>query len=82
MMVLNHQQRQELTAAEPVALDPITRETYVLIRKDRYDKMRAVLSDDGPSMNEVAKLVQRAMSEDDANDPTLAYYQEKYGRKA
>ena len=82
MMVLNDQQRQELAAAEPQALDPLTKETYVLVRKHVYEKLRALLSDDSPSMGEVAQLVERAMSDDDANDPTLAYYQEKYGRKA
>ncbi len=32
-------------------------------------------------MRQVAELVDTAMHEDDAGDPTLAYYQEKYGRK-
>jgi len=29
------QQRQELSAPEPVAIDPQTRQTYVLVRRER-----------------------------------------------
>lgn len=32
-------------------------------------------------MRQVAILVDRAMREDDANDPTLEFYQKKYEKK-
>ena len=44
--------------------------------------MKSLLTDgDELNMRQVAMLVDRAMSEDDAGDPSLAFYQEKYGRK-
>jgi hypothetical protein len=82
MIVFNEQQRQELAAAQPLAFDPQTNETYVLVRKAVYDKMRRLLENGEPDMREVAVLVDRAMAEDDLGDPTLAYYQQKYGRTA
>jgi hypothetical protein len=44
--------------------------------------MRRLLENGEPDMREVAVLVDRAMAEDDLGDPTLAYYQQKYGRTA
>jgi hypothetical protein len=32
-------------------------------------------------MHQVAALVDRVMREDDAADPTLQFYQEKYGKR-
>ena len=61
--------------AEPVARDPQTRETYVLVRKEAYERMKALLPmddydpDEGPAINEV-------MTEDDASDPLLEGYQQ------
>jgi hypothetical protein len=81
MITLTEQQSQELSGPEPIAVDPRTKEAYVLVRKEVYDRMRALLDDDGPNMHEVAQLVDRAMREDDENDPTLAFYQQKYGRQ-
>ena len=42
-------------------------------------RIRGLLEDDGLDMRQVAVLVERAMRDDDANDPTLAFYQQKYG---
>jgi hypothetical protein len=38
-------QRDELSSAEPVAIDPQTRQVYVLVRKEVYDKLRGILED-------------------------------------
>jgi hypothetical protein len=52
MFELTELQRQELTAAEPVAIDPTTRETYVLVRKAVYDRLKDLLYDDSPWTDE------------------------------
>ena len=66
---------------EPRFLNPRTQETYVLVESKRYGHLRALLSqDEDLDMNQVAILVERAMREDDASDPTLAYYQQSYGK--
>ena len=83
MIELTEQQQKELDASpEPRLLDPRTNKAYVLVGADIFERIRNVLSgDDGPDMRQVAALVERAMHEDDADDPTLAFYQQKYGRK-
>jgi hypothetical protein len=47
MIELTQQQRQELEKPEPTAIDPQTRETYVLVRKEVYERLRGLLSHDG-----------------------------------
>jgi hypothetical protein len=46
MIELTEQQRQELTSAEPVVVDPQTRQEYVLVRKELYLRLRGLLDDD------------------------------------
>jgi hypothetical protein len=46
MIELTETQRQELAQAEPVAVDPLTRETYVLVPKAVYDRFKALLEED------------------------------------
>ncbi len=44
MIELTEEQRQELESPEPArARDPKTNETYVLVRADVYERMRAVI---------------------------------------
>ena len=84
MIALTEQQGQELaraTESPPTVIDPVTNTAYVLVRADVYERMRRVIEDDGLDMREVAVLVERAMREDDAGDPTLDFYQEKYGKR-
>lgn len=76
MIELSEAQRQELSQPEPVAIDPGTGQTYVLVREDIYQRFRNLLEDDMPSREEVALLVERTMCEDDANDPLLHTYQQ------
>lgn len=80
MIELTEQQRQELSAPEPVVIDPQTREEYVLVRREVYGRMRD-LRGGGAGHAPVGVLVDRAMREEDEGDPTLAFYQEKFGRK-
>lgn len=81
MIELTQQQQQIVDAsAEPRLIDPRTRKTYVLVAADVYERLRGLLGeDDGLDMRQVASLVERAMREDDAGDPTLEFYQRKYG---
>jgi hypothetical protein len=52
MIELTEQQRQELEGPEPLALDPKTKEQYVLVRKDVYARMKELLYDDSPWTDE------------------------------
>jgi hypothetical protein len=81
MIELTEQQRRELEAPEPVAIDPLTRATYVLVRSDVYARMKALLTADDYDPDEGAALVNEVMADDDANDPLLESYQH-YGKQA
>jgi hypothetical protein len=82
MIELTDQQRQTLAQNEepPTVVDPETKTVYVLVPRDVYERMRLLL-DEEVDMRQVAVLVERAMQEDDADDPTLDFYQQQYGRK-
>ncbi len=80
MIELTEQQCQELTGPEPVAIDPRTRLTYVLVRKEAYERMKVLLAMDDYHPDEGTALVNELMTDDDAGDPLLESYQH-YGRK-
>ena len=65
------QQRQDLVGPEPLAIDPETRQTYVLLRKEAYDRLKAALALDEYNPDEGTELMNEVMAEDDANDPLL-----------
>ena len=81
MIELTEQQRQELMAAEPVAIDPHTGETYVLVRRETYERFKALLSMEEYDPDEGAAYINEVMAEDDAKDPYLESYQH-YGKQA
>jgi hypothetical protein len=81
MIELTEQQRQELERPEPTAIDPLTRDAYVLVRKDVYERLKPLLAADDYDLDEGAALVNEVMAEDDANDPLLESYQH-YGKQA
>jgi hypothetical protein len=81
MIELTQEQRQELERPEPVAIDPLTRQTYVLVRKEAYERLKALLSLDDYDPDEGLAAMNEVMAEDDANDPLLESYQ-RYGKKA
>jgi hypothetical protein len=81
MIELTKQQRQELSAPEPVAIDPQTRQTYVLVRREVYERLKALLALDDYDPDEGAAYVNEVMADDDAHDPLLESYQ-KYGKPA
>jgi hypothetical protein len=80
MIELNEQQQQELGGPEPMAVDPRTGETYVLVRREAYDRLKTILSLDDYDPDEGAALVNEIMAEDDINDPYLESYQH-YGKQ-
>jgi len=43
MIELTEEQRRELNGTEPLAVNPDTNETFVLVRKDGYQWMRAII---------------------------------------
>lgn len=47
MIELTEEQSRELQQPEPVAIDPQTRQTYVLVRKEVYERLKE-LYDDSP----------------------------------
>jgi hypothetical protein len=81
MIELTEQQRQELSAPEPVALDPRTGETYVLVRREAYERLKALLAPDDYDPDEGTAYVNEVMAVDDAKDPLLESYQH-YGKRA
>jgi hypothetical protein len=81
MIELTEEQRQELSAPEPIAIDPRTKEAYVLVRKEAYDRLKALLALDDYDPDEAMPLMNEVLAEDDANDPLLESYQH-YGKGA
>ncbi|HLN32932.1 MAG TPA: hypothetical protein VK395_34695 [Gemmataceae bacterium] len=81
MIELNEQQRHELSAPEPVAIDPQTQEIYVLVRREVYDRLKTLLALDDYDPDEGAGSMNEVMAEDDAKDPYLESYQ-RSGKKA
>jgi hypothetical protein len=81
MIQLTEEQRSELTNPEPMAFDPLTRETYVLLRREMYDRFKAILALDEYDPDEGAAYVNEVMADDDAKDPYLEQYQ-RYRKQA
>jgi len=72
MIELTEEQRQELIRPEPACVDPLTRQEYVLVRREVYERLRGLLDED---VRATGELVDKIMAEDDANDPYLESYQ-------
>lgn len=81
MIELTEQQRKELNAPEPTVLDPQTGESYVLVRRETYERFKALLTLDDYDPDEGAGYINEVMAEDDAKDPYLESYQH-YGKQA
>lgn len=81
MIELTEQQRQELSAPEPVAIDPQTRQIYVLVRREAYEHLKTLLALEDYDPDEGAATINEVMAEDDAKDPYLESYQH-YGKQA
>ena len=81
MIELTEEQRRELSVPEPVAIDPQTRQTYVLVRREVYERLKTLLALDDYDPDEGAGFINEVMAEDDARDPYLESYQH-YGKQA
>ncbi len=81
MIELTEQQRRELNVPEPVAIDPQTRQTYVLVKREAYDKIKTLLAVDDYDPDDGMSYINEVMAEDDEQDPLLESYQD-YGKKA
>ncbi len=84
MLELTPQQQQAIDASSepPRLIDLRTNKTYVLIAAEAYERIKGFLGEgEDLTMQQVAILVERAMKEDDADDPTLEFYQREYGTK-
>ncbi len=75
MIELTEQQRRELSGPEPIAIDPVTRATYVLVRREAYERLKTLLAMDDYDPDEGAAHMNEVMAEDDAKDPYLESYQ-------
>ncbi len=75
------EQRAVDAEAAPRLVDPRNQKAYVLLGVDVFERFRRLITDDEPDMRQVAALVNQAMRDDDAGDPTLAFYQQKYGQR-
>ena len=75
MIELTEQQRQELELPEPIAIDPQTKQTFVLVRQTAYQRLKSLLALDDYDPDEGAASINEIMADDDANDPLLESYQ-------
>jgi hypothetical protein len=77
MIELSKEQQKELNGPEPLAVNPETRQIYVLVRRDVYERLRALLEPD--TVYTTADMLDSVLAADDAHDPYLAELQRKYG---
>ncbi len=83
MIELTEEQRQELSSAEPVAIDPSTKETYVLVRKSVYEHIKGLLYDDGEwSDDELRLLLARSAEANGWNEPAMDDYDQYDANRA
>jgi hypothetical protein len=81
MIELTDDQARELAQPEPMAVDPRTQQAYVLVRREAYERLKALLALDDYDPEEGAALMNEVMAEDDAGDPLLESYQ-RFGKQA
>jgi hypothetical protein len=75
MIELTDDQRQELGKPEPVAIDPQTKVTYVLVRSDIYQRLRSLIYDDADvSIREAYPLMDEAAAKAGWDDPAMDIY--------
>jgi len=83
MIELTVEQRQELIASEPIAIDPSTKNTYVLVRKNVYDRMKGLLYDsDEWTDDELRLLLARSAAANGWNEPAMDDYDDYEAKRA
>ncbi|HEV3257537.1 MAG TPA: hypothetical protein VG013_11695 [Gemmataceae bacterium] len=75
MIELTEEQRRELAKPEPVAIDPQTKETYILVRADLYQRLRDLLYDDAEfPIREAYPLMDEVAAKAGWDDPAMDIY--------
>ncbi len=58
------------------ALDPATREQYVLVKAELYERFHSLLAEDGHFANDVYPHVMEVFGREGWNDPSMDVYNE------
>jgi hypothetical protein len=75
MIELTEKQRQELASPEPSAIDPQTKEIYVLVRKNVFDRFKGVLCDESEvSIRSAYPLMDEVAAKAGWDDPAMDIY--------
>ncbi len=75
MIELTEQQRQELIQPEPTAMDPQTKATCVLVRKEVYDRLKGLLDiDRNGGDEELRLLLARSSAANGWDEPGMDVY--------
>jgi len=73
MFELTDEQRQELNAPEPTALDPHTQQAYVLVRREVYERMKSVL-EGTLDIRDTYPLIDAMAAKEGWGDPAMDIY--------
>jgi hypothetical protein len=72
---LTHEQSQELANPEPRAIDPQTKQTYVLVREDMFEKIKNLICDDEEWSEETLRSqLSRSSQANGWNEPEMDDY--------
>lgn len=75
MIELTSEQRQQLGGDIPVeARDPVTQETYVLVRKEAYDRIRSLLDQDSEWAESAYRAAMGVFAKAGWDDPQMDIY--------
>ena len=74
MIELTEQQRQELAADPPRAMDPLTRKTYVLVTEELYERIRDLLVPERLTKAEQQAVLRAAGKRAGWDDPEMDVY--------
>ncbi len=79
MIQLTDEQRQELKAAVPRAIDPQTQKTYVLVSEDLYERIQSLLVPNRLTHAEQRALLSAAGKRAGWDDPEMDVYDREEG---
>ena len=75
MIELTAEQRQQLEGPGPAeARDPVTNETYVLVRKGAYERIRLLLDEDVEWAEGAYRAAMEVFARDGWDDPRMDVY--------
>jgi hypothetical protein len=82
MIELTQEQRRELDAPGPAqARDPLTNETYVLVRADVYERLKGLLQGDTFAADAYPQVME-VFGRDGWNDPSMDIYDDLDPRRS